>query len=418
MNDFIQLFRKKKLNIVIKKILTLVTATIFSAAILHAQSVSINTDGSAPNASALLDVKSTNKGMLVPRMTSAQRTTISSPAPGLLVFDNTTESFWFYTTSGWTELIAGNSQWNLDGAGNISNNNPGSVTVGSGITSGKFNVNSSSGNAIANFNGITDNSFITFYEKNIYRGYVGSYAGALSDMDFGTGSGNSTGKIHFTLQGNPSLTLNTAGNLGMGTTSPTEKLELSSGNILLSNSNLGIRLNAADRPMITRGWNPFTSGPYAGIGRWGLFKEPNNLVFGIPGDVTGSAFEFAGWYPNAGRLLLILIDVSGKMTRPNTNSADLLPIAYGNVSSTGTIMTGTGNFIVAKVGVGTYQIKIPGTTYSTTHYTTLVTVSGVIISAYGSLLDVGTPGTNGVLVIIKNSTGAVDASFSFLVYVQ
>ncbi|MEZ5003710.1 MAG: H-type lectin domain-containing protein [Chitinophagales bacterium] len=70
--------------------------------------VGINVDGSAPDSSAMLDVKSIDKGMLVPRMTTAQRTTISNPATGLLVFDNETGSFWFYTGSVWTELVSGN----------------------------------------------------------------------------------------------------------------------------------------------------------------------------------------------------------------------------------------------------------------------------------------------------------------------
>ena len=47
--------------------------------------VSINTDGAAPDASAILDIKSTNKGLLPPRMTFAQRNAIVNPAPGLVV---------------------------------------------------------------------------------------------------------------------------------------------------------------------------------------------------------------------------------------------------------------------------------------------------------------------------------------------
>ena len=48
---------------------------------------SVNTDGAAPDASAILDVQATDKGMLAPRMTTAQRTAIASPATGLLVYD-------------------------------------------------------------------------------------------------------------------------------------------------------------------------------------------------------------------------------------------------------------------------------------------------------------------------------------------
>ena len=63
---------------------------------LSAQSVAINTDASAPNASALLDVKSTAKGVLVPRMNKVQRKAISAPAAGLLVYQNAPDSLGFY----------------------------------------------------------------------------------------------------------------------------------------------------------------------------------------------------------------------------------------------------------------------------------------------------------------------------------
>ncbi|MEI7424375.1 MAG: hypothetical protein WCK18_19905 [Prolixibacteraceae bacterium] len=50
------------------------------------QNVGINADGSAPDNSAMLDVKSTSKGFLPPRMTMVQRDAITSPAEGLMVY--------------------------------------------------------------------------------------------------------------------------------------------------------------------------------------------------------------------------------------------------------------------------------------------------------------------------------------------
>jgi len=48
--------------------------------------VAVNADGSAPDSSAMLDVKSAGKGFLLPRMTHAELNTIIDPADGLLVY--------------------------------------------------------------------------------------------------------------------------------------------------------------------------------------------------------------------------------------------------------------------------------------------------------------------------------------------
>jgi hypothetical protein len=52
----------------------------------RSQSVAVNADGSQPHSSALLDLKSNSKGLLLPRMTMQQRLSIPSPATGLLVY--------------------------------------------------------------------------------------------------------------------------------------------------------------------------------------------------------------------------------------------------------------------------------------------------------------------------------------------
>ncbi|MDI9592976.1 MAG: FISUMP domain-containing protein [Bacteroidota bacterium] len=63
---------------------------------LEAQ-VSISSDGSDPDPSAMLDVKSTDLGMLIPRMTITQRDEISNPADGLLIFNTTTQCYEGYS---------------------------------------------------------------------------------------------------------------------------------------------------------------------------------------------------------------------------------------------------------------------------------------------------------------------------------
>src|SRR6185436_20215132 len=68
-----------------------------------------------PHPSALLEIRSNDKGVLVPRLSSAQRIAIVSPATGLLVFDSNTTSFWFYNGASWTELPVAGFGWRITG---------------------------------------------------------------------------------------------------------------------------------------------------------------------------------------------------------------------------------------------------------------------------------------------------------------
>ena len=61
--------------------------------------VGINANNSAPDPSAMLDVKSTTKGMLIPRMTQAQIQTLADPANGLQVFCTTDDKIYIYVAS-------------------------------------------------------------------------------------------------------------------------------------------------------------------------------------------------------------------------------------------------------------------------------------------------------------------------------
>jgi hypothetical protein len=70
--------------------------------IANAQSVTIDPKAANPN---LVEIKSTNNGFVIPKLNSAQRTSIISPQKGLLVFDTTTNSDWYFNGSAWIEII-------------------------------------------------------------------------------------------------------------------------------------------------------------------------------------------------------------------------------------------------------------------------------------------------------------------------
>lgn len=67
--------------------------------------VAINTDGTLPNSSAMLDVKSTGKGVLFPRMSSTERNAIAAPAAGLVIYNTTENALNVYTGSAWTSMM-------------------------------------------------------------------------------------------------------------------------------------------------------------------------------------------------------------------------------------------------------------------------------------------------------------------------
>ena len=151
---------------------------------MKAQSVSINTDGTIAHASAILDIKSINKGMLTPRMTTIQRTAIATPATaaGLLVYDTDTNSFWFYNGTAWSNLSSsGTPGWLLTG--------------------------NSGSNPATNFIGTTDNTHLRFKINNTNAGYLTNDGNIFWGLR--SGNGNTSGFSNIAI-GTDALKLNTS----------------------------------------------------------------------------------------------------------------------------------------------------------------------------------------------------------------
>ncbi len=83
-----------------KTITYLISAILLYSTTLFAQ-VGINTNNSAPDNSAMLDVKSTNKGFLPPRMSTTQINAIPAPAEGLEVYNTTIHRMVFFDGNVW-----------------------------------------------------------------------------------------------------------------------------------------------------------------------------------------------------------------------------------------------------------------------------------------------------------------------------
>lgn len=96
--------------------------------LLHSYSqVGIGT--TTPDASSMLEIQSTTSGLLIPRMTEAQRLAIGTPATGLLVYEtDTTPGFWYYDGGSWATFGA-DVDWTVSGT-DMYNANTGNVGIG------------------------------------------------------------------------------------------------------------------------------------------------------------------------------------------------------------------------------------------------------------------------------------------------
>ena len=96
--------------------------------------------------------------------------------------------------------------------------------------------------------------------------------------------------------------------LGTDLNGYTEIMKLKTDGSLFLNSQSGIVLDQGNLPLITRGYDPFTSGAYSGLGRWGMFMEPFYLTLGMP-QIPGRGFQFVT-YDNNSAINKILMRVN------------------------------------------------------------------------------------------------------------
>ena len=73
---------------------------------LQAQNVGIGT--TTPNSKAALEISGTNKGLLIPRMSTTGRNTIATPPKGLMVYDTTHSTFFYYDGGIWRPMYEKN----------------------------------------------------------------------------------------------------------------------------------------------------------------------------------------------------------------------------------------------------------------------------------------------------------------------
>jgi len=149
---------------------------------IYAQGAAINTAGAPPDASAILDVSSSTQGFLPPRMNTAQRDAIVSPANGLVIFNTDAGCFNYYFNGNWKELCG-------SPVGSIASLNCGSANQTGTLTSGTAASGVSSSIPYSGGNGGTHNG------QTVNSSGVSGLTATLTAGNFASGNGNLTYSI-------------------------------------------------------------------------------------------------------------------------------------------------------------------------------------------------------------------------------
>jgi hypothetical protein len=407
-----------------------------------AQSVGIGTN--TPNASAALEIRSSNKGLLIPRMNSFDRALIANPANGLLVYDTTQNRFFQYQSGEWRYFI-NDSYWRisatrnwvynssdsigigvssptqrLDVVGNIRSRDDviadGKVTAAGSVSgsalqsTGVLTVSSnaliggnltSSGDLSTNGDLNINNSGATFQLKNGSSVNKGFFQLSGDDVRFGTNSGNNLGNVIVRMNGTNRFRFEESGRFTL-LADNTPTIYFSSAGVnkaYLQVQGENLRIDAPNNK---------------------LYLGDDMTVDDATGRVGIGTISPEQKLHVSGRLKVSGPDMTiddGRITGSNTGAAyNLLPSCYGRVNYVGSKASGTANFTVDRVSEGVYNITSPQITSSSVmfvnpEYSYNVPLHYITARAYHL-----SGNTMQVLIFDSSDDVVHDARFAFIVY--
>src|SRR6185312_1532048 len=219
---------------------------------LFAQNVSINADGSLADTSAMLDISSTTKGVLLPRMTTSQQNAIILPAKGLTIFNTTLNSIMINVGTSvspvWSAVTAGS--FDTSRIANFS------VKVRS-LLSASAPITYSNGLIGSSQSGTSTNGYLSSTDWNSFN----NKQPQLNGTGFVKANGTTISYDNSTyITGNQSISFNPSGDvtgMAVGTTTLTPNLTIGANKVLntmlakmptltLKGNNTGGTANASD----------------------------------------------------------------------------------------------------------------------------------------------------------------------------
>ncbi len=282
-----------------------------------------------PHASALLDVSSTSKGLLIPRMTFAQRNAIAAPANGLMIYQTDGgmqgSGFYYYNGSSWLPFLTSTSA--------TSGNNQGWSTQGNeGTVAG------------TSFLGTTDAQALDFRTANTLRfripnaNQVHAISGGTAAFPFysfastqGTGMWSpAADNLSFSTAGTEKMRITAPGEVIIGASSP----QLA-GDLLISTGFTGY-----EWPI--NGYTAFNGG-----GVYGSVTSGGTIFAGVQGEYNGTHSDGAG-------VRGIYVNTT---SGTSFGSGGTFPSVVAGVSG---IATTSGNYKVGVYGAGGLDIRSGG----------------------------------------------------------
>lgn len=218
---------------------------LISIVLVQAQNVAINNTGGAPANDAILDIdiSTNNMGVLMPRLTSAQRIAFTPSAASMLVYDTSTNTYWYWNGTAWKEFLADDDyDWEKSGNDIFTGHGglypSGNVGIGTSSTSAKLDVvGASEFNGTMNLtnDNITSVNSLRINDAGDQEGILWTGTAAkifVSPLNSGNGDGYlrliNDGGIVFEagVEDTESMTILSSGNVGIGTAAPSEKLDV------------------------------------------------------------------------------------------------------------------------------------------------------------------------------------------------